>query len=323
MTLIILVAVFLGATALTGALVLLITARRGSPAEERLEVLARERGSLAAADQNGTAGLLAVSLDADERPGLCDQFVARCSLFRRLVEQAGLNYSPARVFLACLVLASVGGFVTTFARLQWGLGPLAALITGSLPLIWVLWKRHQRLAKFERQLPEAMELLARSLRAGHSVVDGIRLIAEEMAMPISGEFRRCYDRQNLGKPLDDALQELAERIPNLDVRFFATSVILQRQTGGDMAEILEKIGRLIRQRLQIRGQIKALTGEGRLSAAFLLTMPLVLALYMYVRDPEYLRPLVEHPLGQKMTLYAIGLQILGAITIKKIVDIKV
>jgi tight adherence protein B len=197
------------------------------------------------------------------------------------------------------------------------------LVAGCLPMSWVIWKRHQRLGKFERQLPEAMELLARSLRAGHSVADGIRLIGEEMTLPISSEFSRCYEQQNLGKPLNDSLEEMADRIPNLDVRFFATSIILQRQTGGDMAEILEKIGRLIRQRLEIRGQIKALTGEGRLSAVMLLGMPIVLAIYMYIRDPEYLRPLAEHPLGQKMVIVAGVLQVVGALVIKKIVNIKV
>ena len=323
MTLIILVFVFLAVVALTWGVAILFSSRRGSPAEDRLDALAQSQSPGMQMAGAGSTSLLAVPLEQSEQRGALEQFVSRFAKLRALVEQAGVAQSPFQLVLLSIALVVGVGLVLAMTNLPFGVGPLAALLAGCLPLAWVLWKRHKRLEKFERQLPEAMELLARSLRAGHSVADGIRLIGEEMALPISSEFSRCFEQQNLGKPLNDALEEMADRIPNLDVRFFATSVILQRQTGGDMAEILEKIGYLIRQRLQIRGQIKALTGEGRLSAAMLLGMPIVLAVYMYIRDPEYLRPLVEHPLGQQMTIVAIILQIVGALVIKKLVSIKV
>jgi tight adherence protein B len=144
-----------------------------------------------------------------------------------------------------------------------------------------------------------------------------------MAEPAAGEFHRSYEQQQLGMPLEESLEELADRIPQVDVRFFATAVVLQRQTGGDMAEILDKIGRLIRERFQIRGQIQALTGEGRLSGIVLLALPVGLGAYMYFKNPDYLMVLFEDPIGHKMVAGAIISQILGALCIKKIVSIKV
>jgi tight adherence protein B len=179
------------------------------------------------------------------------------------------------------------------------------------------------LGLFEQQLPDAMELLARSLRAGHSLTEGMHLIGEEMPAPSGPEFGRCFEQQNLGVSLEDALEEMTHRIPSVDLRFFATAMVLQRQTGGDAAEILDKIGRLIRQRFQLRGQVAALTGEGRLSGVVLLSMPFVLAVYMYLRDPKYLSVLFTDPIGQKMLVGGIVAQILGAIAVKKIVDIRV
>ena len=322
MTLFIITFVFLAVAALTGGIVVMLSARRGTVAEERLNSLAQSGAGLSMMPGE-TASVLANPLNEDVRRRKMEQFVARFVNLRAIVEQAGVTQRPSSIVLASIALAGGVGLVLALTNLPIGVGPLGALLAGSLPFAWLFLKRHKRMKKFESQLPEAMELLSRSLRAGHSLADGIRLIGEEMPEPISGEFTRCYEQQNLGKSLEDTLDELAVRIPNLDVRFFATSVVLQRQTGGDMAEILEKIGRLIRERFQIRGQVKALTGEGRMSGIVLLAMPLLLALYMYLRDPEYLRPLVEHPLGQRMLIGAVVLQIAGAIVIKKIVNIKV
>jgi tight adherence protein B len=219
-----------------------------------------------------------------------------------------------------VLLGGLLGSATKAAPLA---APLLACISGILPSLWLLWKRHQRLAKFESQMPDAMDLLARSLRAGHRLADGMRLIGEEMAEPIAAEFHHCFQQQGLGVPLEDALENLTLRVPNLDLRFFVNAVVLQRQTGGDTAEVLDKIAHLIRQRFQIRAQVKALTGEGRLSGAVLLAMPIVLGIYMYFRNPAYLLVLYQDPLGQKMVLAAIVLQIVGALVIKKIVDIKI
>ena len=180
-----------------------------------------------------------------------------------------------------------------------------------------------RLEKFGQQLPEALELISRALRAGHSLASGINLVAEEMADPDRKEFHRCYESQNLGVPLEEALEDMSERVPNLDLRFFVTAVILQRQTGGDLAEILDKIGSLIRERFKIWGQIQALTGEGRLSGIVLLALPPALFVVMYYLNPEYCMVLFTDPMGHKMLAGAVVMQIVGALVIKKIINIKV
>jgi tight adherence protein B len=168
-----------------------------------------------------------------------------------------------------------------------------------------------------------MEMLARTLRSGQGLGFGISLVANEMGQPISGEFNRIFEEQNLGIPMEQSLKELAERIPNLDLKFFVTAVILQRQTGGDLAEILDKIGSLIRDRFRIWGQVQALTGEGRLSGVVLLALPLVLFLAVYQLNPSYITVLFTDPMGTKMLAIAVFMQIIGALVIRKIVNIRV
>jgi tight adherence protein B len=177
--------------------------------------------------------------------------------------------------------------------------------------------------RFAVQLPDALELISRALRAGHSLGSGFNLVQTEMLPPIGTEFGRVFEEQNLNIPLEDALQSLSRRIPNLDLKFFCTAVVLQRQTGGDLAEILDKIGYLVRERFKIWGQIQALTGEGRLSGIVLLGLPPCLAAAVYYLNPTYLKPLFIDPMGHKMLAITIVLQIVGALVIKKIINIKV
>jgi tight adherence protein B len=184
-------------------------------------------------------------------------------------------------------------------------------------------KRKKRLTIFGRQIPETLELLSRSLRSGHSLAAGFSLIATECQDPIAKEFGRVFEEQNLGIPLEEALQDLADRVPNMDVRFFATAVTLQRQTGGDLAEILDKIGHLVRERLQILAQVQALTGEGRMSGIVLLALPPVLFVVMLWLNAEYVMTLFTDELGRKMLLFAMVTQLVGALAIRKIITIKV
>ena len=192
-----------------------------------------------------------------------------------------------------------------------------------VPFLRLFMKRSRRLKSFAAQLPDALELVARALRAGHSLGAGMHVVAEEMPAPISKEFGRVYEEQNLGIPLEEALRGICHRVPNLDLRFFVTSVAIQRQTGGDLAEILDKIGYVVRERYRILGQVKALTGEGRLSGLVLIALPFGLFAFMLHIKPDYVEALWTKDLGIKMSIFAIIAQILGAITIKKIVDIKV
>ena len=193
----------------------------------------------------------------------------------------------------------------------------------ALPVGWLFLKRKKRLAKFGKQMPEALELLGRSLRAGHSLNAGFGLVASEMEAPLATEFGRAFEEQNFGIPLDEAIEDMANRVPNMDLRFFATAVVLQRQTGGDLAEILDKIGHLIRERLMILGQIQALTGEGRMSGAVLLALPPVLFLVMLKLNYEYVMMLFTDEIGRYMLCAALITQVIGALVIKKIITIKV
>jgi tight adherence protein B len=152
---------------------------------------------------------------------------------------------------------------------------------------------------------------------------GMHVVAEEMPSPIADEFLRVYEEQNLGIPIDEALKAVCDRVPNLDLRFFVTSVLIQRQTGGDLAEILDKIGYVIRERFRILGQVKALTAEGRLSGVILIALPFGLFLMMLHIKPEYIEKLWTHELGVKMSVFALVMQLLGAVVIRKIVNIKV
>jgi len=201
--------------------------------------------------------------------------------------------------------------------------PLAGLAMASVPLCWLLFRRKRRLKAFGAQLPDALDMIARTLRSGQSLAFGFNMVSTEMPAPIGKEFGRVFEEQNLGIALDESLRSLTDRIPNLDLKFFVTALILQRQTGGDLAEILDKIGELIRDRFRIWGQIQALTGEGRLSGLVLLGLPFGLFLAVYKLNPDYVMILFRDPAGKKLLAVAVVMQVLGALMIRKIVNIKV
>jgi tight adherence protein B len=240
----------------------------------------------------------------------------------KMFEQADLKIQPSVLFGIALGLAFVGGLMSTLA-VNIFVAPVGAAVLFSIPFIWLWWKRSARLKKFGAQLPEAMELVARALRAGHSLAAGLHVVSDEMPEPISKEFGRVYEEQNLGVSLEDALNHMCDRVPNLDLRFFVTSVNIQRQTGGDLAEILDRIGHVIRERFKILGQVKALTAEGRLSGIVLIALPIGLFLMMLHMKPDYVRLLWTDEMGIQMSVGAIILMIVGSYCIKKIVDIKV
>ncbi len=250
-------------------------------------------------------------------------YLSNLGNLNRLLEQADTSMTAPQFFGISGVVALVGMFIPVFAGMHPAIVLPMGLMLAVLPLAWLLFRRRRRYRQFAKQLPDALELVARALRAGHSLASGFSLVADEMPAPIGKEFQRVFEEQNLGVPLEDALDNLIERIPNIDLRFFATAVILQRQTGGDLSEILDKIGYLVRERFKIWGQVQALTGEGRLSGIVLLALPPVLFIAVYRLNPEYMMPLFYDPMGRKMLAGAIVLQLLGALVIKKIVNIKV
>lgn len=320
--LIIAVAAFIGVVALVGGLAMLVREKPASKVEGRLDLLT------GAAVPGGTKdGLLketsVLAQPLDKVPGFFEVFLERFGNVARLFEQADTSLTIGRLLLISLILGVAGAALAAALGISPVLMPVFGLIMGSVPLVWVLLRRRRRLKTFAAQLPDALEMLARSLRAGQSLGFGFSMVAEEMSAPIGKEFGRVFEEQNLGVPLEETLRSLTDRVPNLDLKFFVTAVILQRQTGGDLAEILDKIGALIRDRFRIWGQVQALTGEGRLSGVVLLALPFVLFLAVYQLNPEYLMVLFTDPMGKKMLAVAIVMQVLGALVIRKIVNIKV
>ena len=252
-----------------------------------------------------------------------DEFVARFMNLSAFIEQSGVDITVSK-FVGLTAALAGGGAVLCFLFSPWiSLVPIAAITLAVIPFAYVGWKRKRRLAAFGQQLPEALDLMAQAMRAGQSLPAGIQLVGDQMQEPLGPEFRRAFEEQNLGVALTDTLVDMADRIPDLDLQFFVTAVVLQRQTGGDLAEILDKIGHLIRERYQIKGQIQALTGEGRMSGLVLLAMPPGLFLMMLKVNFEYEMLLFRDELGQYMLAGAIFLQLVGAFAIKKIIDIKV
>ena len=290
-----------------------------SQVEDRLQSLTKNNGRGGVTKE--APSLLASALD--EAPNAIEQFAAKFLNLRKLLSQAGFETSPTK-FLGIAV--SLGAVTTLAYVILSPIKVIAPLVFGFfffLPFLYVFWKKGKRMKKFGAQLIDALDLISQALRAGQSLPAGIQLVAQQMDEPLGPEFKRAYDEQNLGVSLEDTMTNMTERVPNLDLRFFVTSVILQRQTGGDLAEILDKIGELIRERYVIWGQIQALTGEGRLSGIVLLALPPVLFLTMLRLNYDYVMMLFNDPLGQKMLIFGIVMQFFGAAMIKKIITIKV
>ena len=305
--------------AIVGAVVIAIRGDEDSIAESRLTSLTKKRSK----DTLGEDDSLRLRNPLENSASFLDDWMRRTFDMQTLLEQAGIKLPLSSFTFLCIGLAIAGTLGCAFAPIPVFIAPVAGAILFFLPFVWVNIKRKRRIAKFNAQLPDALELLSRSLRAGHSLGSGFGLISEEMQDPLAKEFGRCFEEQNLGVSLEASLESMTRRIPNLDLRFFATAVILQRTTGGDLAEILDKISRLVRARYRLAGQIQALTGEGRLSGIVLLALPPGLFTMMMFLNREYIMKLFSDPMGQWLLGGAIVMQLTGAFVIKKIIDIKV
>jgi len=320
-TLIVCIAAGVGVAALVGGVAVMLRADVDTTAEDRLDALTGVSGTGMSKDALNDSAVLAKGLGDTQT--IFDDIMSRLGKVGLLFEQADSNLTAGKFFAISGGLALAAGVGAVMAQVHAAVVPVIAICAAFLPLMWILHRKKRRLKRFSAQLPDALELIARALRAGHSLGAGFQLVADEMPDPICVEFGRVFEEQNLGIPFDDALNSLTDRIPNLDLRFFATSIILQRQTGGDLAEILDKIGHLIRERFKIWGQVQALTGEGRLSGIVLLALPPFLFVAVYRLNPSYIKVLFTDPLGKKMLIGGLLMQLLGAVVIRKIVNIKV
>jgi tight adherence protein B len=262
------------------------------------------------------SGLLAVRL--------AQRFQIQAKL-RDLLEQSGLKWTPARLVNTCLLMG------TAVCFLAWIMLPaeyrqfsaLIGLVASGLPLLFVVRKRGARLRRFEELFPESLEFVARSMRAGHAFSVSLEMIHREFQEPLAGEFRRTFEEHNLGLPLEMALQKLAKRVPSLDVHFFVSAVLLQKRTGGNLAEILDKLAYVIRERFKLRGRIRAISAHGRMTGIALTCIPIAVGTIMFYVNPDYVGFFFHDEVGHYMMGAAILLQCIGYLVIQKIVKIEV
>jgi tight adherence protein B len=240
-----------------------------------------------------------------------------------LLERANVSMAPGVFVLIPLLAAGFGFLVGLVLSGSALLGAMFALGGSGLPFVFLIMKKGSRVKKFQRQLPEALDMLGRSLRAGHAFMTGMQLVGEEFPDPIGPEFQRTIDEINFGIAAQDALESLAKRVDCKDLSFFVTSVLVQRETGGDLAEIIENIGRLIRKRYELFGRITALAAEGKMSAYVLIGLPFFIVGAILVLNPTYLVPLYKDPMGQAMVAFATFMMVLGIAAIAKMIKIKV
>jgi len=311
-----------GVIVLVGGMGLVMAGGFNKLAEQRLEGLTGAGGKRSR-DQLASGILLrpsAINLGAGS---IWAKLVPNAENLNLLYEQADVNLTFNSFMALVLGLGTLGILFGLFFQIPVYAIPLAAGFLGALPFLWLLKRKQKRIKKFVEAMPEAVELISRALRAGHGLASGLHLVAEEMRGPIADEFNRVFEEQNLGIPIELSLRNMADRIPVMDVRFFVIAVIVQRATGGDLAEVLDKIGRLIRQRYELLGHVKALTAEGRLSGIVLLALPPALLAFLSFSNYGYISPLFTTAVGTKMLVVTGVLQLLGAWMINKIVAIKV
>jgi tight adherence protein B len=240
-----------------------------------------------------------------------------------LLEQADLNWTPGTFITISVGLAaalSASALILSQSAVPTLMAGLAGL---SFPLFYVKHLKKRRIRRFEEQFPEAIDLLGRSMRAGHAFPTGLKVVAEESPEPMSTEFRQIFEEQKFGLPLEDSLLGMADRVDLVDVRIFVTAILIQREVGGNLAEILDKIAYTIRERFMLQRQIRVYTAQGRLTGYILSAMPILLGLAIFALNPEYMAILFEEPTGKVLIAAAAVLQFLGFLTIRRIIDIEI
>jgi tight adherence protein B len=280
----------------------------------------------ASGDEDVSVSNLLKEIDAEKPTGL-KRLVTSLQFSKHAeeqIQQAGLTWTASRLMTAMALMIIPGVLLGLWMDVIGVATPVVlGLFFGSIPYLIVRSKRKKRLATLEEQFPEALDFLARSMRAGHAFSISLEMLGEEMADPLGQEFRALFNEQNLGAPIDVALRNFTVRVPLLDVRFFTSSVLLQKQTGGNLSEILSRLAYVIRERFRLKGQVKAASAHGRLTATILTVLPVATMLCLLFVAPGYLQGMAEDSDGKYMIGAAIAAQILGNYFIKRIIDIKV
>jgi tight adherence protein B len=248
---------------------------------------------------------------------------ARVSEIQKILSQAGMDLRAGN-FLGISAIAGIGATIIVYIltkkiEFAW----IAMLFGFLLPYFYISYKRTKRFQKFDELFPEAIDTLARAVRAGHAFTTALEMITDEVAEPVSGEFRQLYEEQKFGMPVRDALMNLTQRVPSVDVKFFVTAVMLQRETGGNLAEILDNLSYVIRERFKIQRQVRVYTAQGRLTMALLMGMPPIIVVVMMALNPGFIHPLFSDPIGHTLLVAGITLQTVGYFVIRKIIRIQV
>ena len=241
----------------------------------------------------------------------------------RLIAQSGVQTTPGTIVLASLASAVLTfAVVTLFVRTAF-VAPVAAVAGLTAPFFWLIRRRTTRVARFEELFPDALDLMARAIRAGHAFQTSLGMVAEELTAPVGPEFKKTFEQQNFGLPLREALNGLADRMPLLDVRFFVTAVTIQRESGGNLSEILENLAHVVRERFKIRRQVRTHTAHGRFTGYVLLALPAFLAVALSRIAPDQMQLLFTEPMGRMMLASAVVLQTIGYFWIRQVIKIEV
>jgi len=247
----------------------------------------------------------------------------RASLIQKLLDQAGIDMRVGNFFLLCLACGFVGGVILLVLTNVWALAWVGLMIGLIAPYSYATVMRTRRFAKFEEIFPQAIDTLGRAVRAGHAFTTALEMISSEIPEPVATEFRKLFEEQKFGMPVRDALMNFVDRVPLVDVKFFVTAVMLQRETGGNLAEILDNLSYMIRERFKIMRQVRVYTAQGRLTMGLLMMLPPIIITIMMFMSPGFIRPLFTDPMGHAMIAGGITLQTIGYFVIRKIIQIQV
>ena len=318
--------VFVAVTAGVVGLFMLVSGRSQVRREKAIQNRLQEVGGAVTTEEgDASGGTLLLKEIVGPMPNMdrAANAALKGSGVERWLQQSGTAMTISAVILTTLLfgaLAAIAAFM--FTHLVWAAMVAFVVGLGIQPML-LKRKRSARIYKFEEHFPEALDLLSRAVRAGHAFSAGMKMVADELEDPVGPEFRKAFDEQNYGLPLKESLNGLAERIPLLDVKFFATAVLIQRETGGNLAEILDNLANVVRERFKIRRQVRVHTAHGRFTGYVLMALPAFLAVALTFINPEHMNLLFEERIGQLMILACIVMQAIGFIWIKQIVKIEV
>ncbi|MDB5808464.1 MAG: tadB [Betaproteobacteria bacterium] len=312
---------FIAVVLLVEALYMMWNSYRG-PEAKKIE--RRLRALSASSDNTARASVLKNRMLSDvpavERLLLA---IPRVHRLDRFLLQSGLNWTVAKLLMMSAICAGVALIALSFLNIFPFLELWIIAAAASLPFAYVQWKRSKRLRRIEQQLPDALDLIGRALRAGHALPSGLQMAGEEMADPIAGEFRTTHDEINFGVSMQQALSNLSGRVPLTDLRYFVVAVLVQREAGGNLTEVLDNLASLIRNRLKFHGKVKVLTTEGRMSAWVLCLLPFVIAVLLNFANHEFISILWLDPVGIMITKILLGMMVVGALWLYKLSHIRV